>query len=141
MPGYRFLEHMTDLEVEAFGKDLSEAFQNAGKAIEDTMVELSSIKKEIVKKISLEERDVESLLYAWIETLISLQDTEGMLFSEFECEVSKLQDRFFLNATISGEKFNAQRHEQKTAIKAPTYHAMKVISDSNGVTLRFLVDL
>ncbi len=142
MSGYRFLEHMTDLEVEASGKDLSEAFENAGRAIEDSMVDLSSVQPKRSQEIFLEERDIELLLYSWIETLIVLQDTDGMLFSRFSCKVSKLRDAYRLDATIAGEKFDPIRHEQKTAIKAPTFHEMKVSTGNSGtVTLRFLVDL
>ncbi|MGI0036609.1 MAG: archease, partial [Nitrososphaera sp.] len=35
--GYRFLDHMTDALIEAYGSTLEEAFENAGKALSDTM--------------------------------------------------------------------------------------------------------
>ncbi|MDG6921956.1 MAG: archease, partial [Nitrososphaerota archaeon] len=40
-----------------------------------------------------------------------------------------------------GEKFDPTKHEQKTAIKAPTYHDMKILQRENGVSMRFLLDL
>ena len=141
MPGYRFLEHMTDLEVEARGKDLGEAFENAGKAIEDTMVDIASIHEGITKSVTIEERDVEALLYSWIEYLIIMQDIDNLLFSKFACKVSKTDSGFRLEANVSGEKFDPERHEQKTAIKAPTYHGMSVTHEPSGAIMRFLVDL
>src|SRR5579872_4049458 len=87
--GFRFLEHTTDLEIEAFGKTLEEAFENGGKAIEDTMVDLRSIGDVEEKVISLREKDLETLLYSWIEALISLQEIEGLLFSEFSCKIKE----------------------------------------------------
>jgi SHS2 domain-containing protein len=64
-----------------------------------------------------------------------------MLFSKFSCKVSKKTNGFDLTAVVSGEKFDPKKHEQKTAIKAPTYHGMKIVQDKNGVTMRFLLDL
>ena len=141
MSGYRFLEHMTDLEVETRGKDLGEAFENAGKAIEDSMVDITSISDVSTRSVSIEEKDVEALLYSWIEYLIVMQDTENLLFSKFSCRVEKSDSGFKLEASVSGENFDPKKHEQKTAIKAPTYHEMRVTYEPGEVKLRFLVDL
>ncbi|MGI0090393.1 MAG: archease [Nitrososphaerales archaeon] len=140
--GFRFLEHTTDAEIEAYGRSVEEAFENAGKATEHTMVDISGISEVTSKNIEAEGKDLESLLYSWLEALIALQDTEGLLFSKFSCKISMVKDDLFrLDAVASGEKFDPSRHEQKTAIKAPTYHGMKILQDGNGVTLRFLIDL
>jgi SHS2 domain-containing protein len=139
--GFRFLEHTTDAEVEVFGEQLSESFEYAGLATEEIMVDLSSIHPEKERTIEASGRDLESLLYSWLESLISLQDIDGMLFSKLSCKVSKVTNGFTLSATAFGEKFDPKKHEQKTAIKAPTYHNMKIIQDKRGVSMRFLLDL
>lgn len=141
VPGFRFLEHTTDAEVEAYGKELSESFVNAALATEETMVDLRSIKPKTRRSIKVFGKDLESLLYNWLESLISLQDTDGMLFSKFSCKISKVKMGFGLSATAIGEKYDPKKHEQKTAIKAPTYHGMKIVQDKKGVTMRFLLDL
>ncbi len=139
--GYRFLEHMTDAEVEAYGKTLDEAFENAGRAVEDTMVDIATIKKVTKEEITLEAKDNESLLYSWLEALINKQDIDGMLYSDFECRISRIDAGYRLVAKLSGEKFDSKRHEAKTAIKSPTYHGMKILERPNEVTVRFLLDL
>ncbi len=138
---YKFLEHITDAEIESYGATLEEAFENAARALEDTMVDISSIKPEVTEKIILQEKDKEALLYSWLEALIIKQDTENMLYSEFDCKITKTDRGFQLEAHIFGEKFNSSKHEQKTAIKAPTYHGMKIEESQQQVTLRFLLDL
>lgn len=138
---FKFLEHTTDAEIEAYGETLDEAFENAALATEETMVALSSIKGASKKEVKIKANDLESLLYAWLEEIISLQDTEGLLFSRFSCRISKRRDGFELKANCFGEKYDPPRHEQKTAIKAPTYHGMKIIQGKDGVTMRFLLDL
>jgi SHS2 domain-containing protein len=133
---------MTDAEIEAFGQTMEEAFENAGKAVEDLMVDLHSVKPLEAREIHLEEKDLGSLLYSWIESLIAFQDSDGLLFSKFSCRISKNSGTgYSLMAKLSGEKFDPQKHEQKTAIKAPTYHDMKISEGPKRVTLRFLVDL
>jgi SHS2 domain-containing protein len=133
---------MTDAKIEAYGNDFSQAFENAGHAVESLMVDIGSVRKVESKEIELGANDLGSLLYQWIESLISLQDSEGLLFSEFKCEVSKTSTgSFILLAKLSGEKFDPERHEQKTAIKAPTFHQMKISEDENRVTMTFVVDL
>jgi len=139
--GFRFLEHMTDAEIEAYGKDINEAFENAGKAVEDLMVDLASIAPMEERMVEFESKDLGSLLYQWIESLISIQDSEGMLFSKFECHVLRITEKYTLRAQLFGEKFDPKKHEQKTAVKAPTFHDMKISEREKNVTMRFLVDL
>lgn len=138
---FRFLEHTTDAEIEAFGSTLEEAFENAALALEETMVSLDSIKQTTNNKIELDGKDKDELLYKWLEALIIKQDTEGMLYSNFSCKISKKDQRLYLQAQAHGEKFDPEKHEQKTAVKAPTYHEMKIEEKERQVTLRFLLDL
>ena len=140
--GFRFLDHMTDAEIEVYGSNLGESFENAGKAVETLMVDLESVRPLELKSVDLAGRDLGSLLYQWIESLIELQEGEGLIFSWFRCGVFKKADGTFnLKAELKGEKFDPSRHEQKTAIKAPTFHDMKITEDKDRVTMRFLVDL
>ncbi len=132
---------MTDAEIEAYGANIDEAFQNAGRAVEQMMVNLGSIDRVESREIKVSGRDLESLLYDWIEALISIQDEDGLLFSSFVCKVSKNSSGYFLLAKAVGEKFNPEKHEQKTAIKAPTFHDMRISLGIDKVTLRFLIDL
>ena len=141
LSGFRFLEHMTDAEIEAYGMSLEQAFENAASALEDTMVDIKSIQPELSEEIIVEGEDKEALLYSWLEALIIKQDTENMLYSKFSCAISKTQKGYELRAKIFGEKFDPSKHEQKTAVKAPTYHEMKIDEKQQQVTLRFLLDL
>lgn len=134
---------MTDAEIEAYGKNLGEAFENAGRAVENLMVDLDSIKPAENRQVELSTDDLESLLYQWVDSLISLEDTEGLLFSKFSCDVQhRAPAKWNLSAKLSGEIFDPEKHEQKTAIKAATFHDMKITtSEGQKVTMRFLVDL
>ena len=62
--GFRFLEHTTDAEIEVYGRNLDESFENAGLATEETMVSLSSISSKEERTIKVAGEDLESLLYS-----------------------------------------------------------------------------
>jgi SHS2 domain-containing protein len=139
--GYRFLEHTTDAEIESYGETMEEAFENAAKALEDTLVNIEKIKPQIEEEISVTGKDIEALLYSWLEALIIRVDETNMLFSKFECKISKTENGFLLEAKVFGEKFDPKRHEEKTGVKAPTYHGMKIEEKNRQITLRFILDL
>jgi SHS2 domain-containing protein len=65
-----------------------------------------------------------------------------MLYSKFK--VSSFEDSadgFKLKADIWGEKFNAEKHPQKVAVKAVTYHRMEIIKQIDRVTVEFILDI
>lgn len=139
--GFRFLEHTTDAEIESYGRGLEESFENAGLATEETMVDLSSISQTMKRTIKVRGKDLESLLYSWLEALVSLQDTNGMLFSNFSCKISKTRGGYELKAGCFGEKYDPKKHEQKTAIKAPTFYQMSIEEKSIPIKIHFILDL
>jgi SHS2 domain-containing protein len=145
-PKYKFLEHMTDAEIEAYGTTLEEAFENAALALEDTMTDIRKISPSEKFTVALRASDQAQLLYSWLEWLIVQEETKGMLFSKFRCRIlsSDKKDSEF-NAEAWGEKYDPSKHEQKTAVKAPTFHEMKIedekVATGRRVKLHFLLDL
>lgn len=120
---------------------MEEAFENAAKALEDTLVSIEKIKPQTEEEISVSGKDIEALLYSWLEALIIRLDETNMLFSKFKCKISRTEKGFLLEAKVFGEKFDPKRHEEKTGVKAPTYHGMKVEEKNRQITLRFILDL
>ena len=123
MKKYEYFEATADIGFKAYGKDLNEAFENAGLAIFNIISDTSNVepKKEISFKVRSE--DEISLLYDFLEELLFYHEIEFMLFSEFHVEID---DMLQLRATIRGEAIDWDRHERKTEIKAITYHKMDV---------------
>ena len=60
--GYRFLEHSSDVYVEAWGESLEEAFENAGRAMFDAMTDISKVKPTIAVEVEAEGGDEEEPL-------------------------------------------------------------------------------
>ena len=137
MKKFEYFEVTADIGFKAYGKNLKEAFENAGLAIFNIISDTNNI--EPAKEISFEvtSEDNVSMLYDYLEELLFYHEVEFMLFSEFDVEIL---DNYSLRATIKGEEINWEKHERKSEIKAITFHKME-LKRSNPVELRAIVDL
>ncbi|MDE1873181.1 MAG: archease, partial [Thaumarchaeota archaeon] len=84
-------------------------------------------------------RDLNNLLYSWLEEIIILTITDGFVGASFEVSIDKSQE-YVLHATIHGEEIDFQKHHFKLEIKAPTFHLME-IKQEKPIVMRFLLDL
>ena len=136
---YRNLEHMTDAFIEVSGETLEEAFEAAGMAVVDTILDIKSVERKSDRMLDVSATDLNGLLYNWLEEIIILTITEGFAGHNFNVKITKT-DKYFLTATISGEPIDFDKHHFKLEIKAPTYHLME-IKQEKPVVMRFLLDL
>ena len=77
---YKYLEHTADIKFQAFGKTLEEAFSNSAYATINIISE-DNIKDKITKKIKVNGVDKKSLLYAFLEEILFLLNTEYFILS------------------------------------------------------------
>ncbi len=123
---FRFVEHTADIGVEAFGKNLEETFENASLGFLEIMTDTSKIEPKIKKEIKIESEDLKSLLYDFLEQFLVLHDSENLLFSKFKINKIEKNKKYHLEAEVFGEEFNPEKHEDRTSVKAITYHQMEV---------------
>jgi len=139
---FEFLEHTADILIAAHGQTLEEAFENAALAMFEVMTDTTKIDPTQEDAVEVEAEDEYALLYSWLEALLVKFEVNGMLFSKFK--ITSLQDNpegFKLKANVWGEKYNAEKHPQKVAVKAVTYHRMEIIKEIDKVTLEFILDI
>ncbi|MBS7608914.1 MAG: archease [Candidatus Bathyarchaeia archaeon] len=140
--GYRFLEHMADAYIAAYGKDLAEALENAAAAMFDVMTDIKKVGPEIEDYVEVSGEDEYALLYNWLEALLVKAEIEGMLYSKFKItELNRNNGGFRLKAKIWGEKFNPQKHVQKVGVKAVTYHQMEIVKKKDRAVVKFILDI
>ena len=137
--GYRYLEHITDAFIEVTGSTLEEAFANAGMSVVDTVVYIKSIDEKSQRTIQVIGKDLNNLLYNWLEEIIILSITEGFVARRFSVQLTK-EDGYKIMAKLYGEEIDFVKHRFKVEIKAPTFHLMEIIQGKQ-VTMRFLLDL
>ena len=139
---FEFLEHTADILIAAHGQTLEEAFENAALAMFEVMTDTAKINPTQEDAVEVEAEDEYALLYSWLEALLVKFEVNGMLFSKFT--ITSLQDNpdgFKLKANVWGEKYNSEKHPQKVAVKAVTYHRMEIIKEIDQVTLEFILDI
>jgi len=139
---FEFLEHTADVLISAHGASLEQAFENAALAMFEVMTDTTKINPVEKDTFEVEAEDEYALLYSWLEALLVKFEVNGMLCSKFE--ILGLEDNsegFKLKANVWGERFNAEKHPQKVAVKAVTYHRMEIIKEHDKVTVEFILDI
>ncbi|MCX6707667.1 MAG: archease, partial [Candidatus Woesearchaeota archaeon] len=143
MEKFKFLQHTADAKMQAFGRDMEEAFSNAALGMFSLMTETDKIEKKIEKKISVKGKDKKALLYNWLEELLFLLDSETFFLNS----IKKIEIKGdSLKAVISGDKASI-KYNTHGEVKAVTYNEMKIKEDkgSSGkkgrITLQVVLDL
>ena len=141
MRKFKFFEHTADVEFEAYGKDLEEAFANASLAMFEVMTDTKKVKPKQKETVEIESEDLESLLYDYLEELLVLHELKNLVFSKFEVEcIKKVKKGFKLKGYACGEEFNINKHESRTVVKAVTYNRMFVKTNKRSV-VRVVLDI
>lgn len=137
MKRFDYFEATADIGLKAYGKDINEAFENAGLAIFNIISDTSDIEAITEIEFEVASEDEVSLLYDYLEELLFYHETEFMLFGEFHV---KIDENLNLKAKIKGEPIDWDKHERKTEIKAITFHKMDV-KKTDHVEVQAIVDL
>ncbi|KFM20818.1 Protein archease [Marine Group I thaumarchaeote SCGC AAA799-D07] len=136
---YKYLEHSTDAFIEVKAKNLEEAFSVAGKSVVETIIDLKNIQEVEKKSIKVKGRNIQNLLYNWLEEIVTITITDGFAISNFSVNIKKNVE-YEIVSTISGEKLDLKKHNFKVEIKSPTFHLME-IKENDEVIMRYLLDL
>ena len=120
---YEVLEHPADEKFHADGPTKEEALKEVVRAFAEIVG--GDAHGEYHHQISVEAESLESLLYDFLDELIFLQDSEGVVISHAEEMGLKQQgDSWKLEATVLTDIITSDMN--LLDIKAPTYNEMKV---------------
>jgi len=136
---YKVLDHATDAFIEVTASSLTEAFEVAGYSVIDTVMDNSKIEEKKECNITVKGKDLDYLLYNWLEEIIYLLITEGFAIKKLKIGLEKNQD-YTISAKIFGENIDIKKHGFKVEIKSPTFHEME-IKQGKQITMKFLMDL
>ena len=76
-----------------------------------------------------------------IDDLLLYFDSEGLVFSRFEVELVKENEKYRVVGRACGEPFDPQKHEYGTIVKAMTYAEMKIENINKCWRVQFVVDI
>jgi len=116
---YEFLKHTADVEFRAYGKTLNSAFANSALAMFKAM-HPGKVRSKIRTTIKIKGKDLENLLYNFLEELLFLLDSNDFFLSKAIVKIDK--ESSSLEAKIFGDL--TKEYDISLQVKAVTYNSM-----------------
>ena len=144
MAGYTLLDHTADMGIAATGDDLPAAFANAAQGMFAWMIDLDAVEEREEQTVEATGRDVEALLVDFLNELLFLFETRGLLFKRLEVRdlvaPGEKADPHRLVAVGFGERLDPRRHQLRGSIKSATYHMLQVREGPAESSVRVILD-
>jgi len=121
---YKLIDHTADVCIKAFGKNLSECFENAARGMFDIITDKSEIESTGQYDITLEADDLSQILVDWLSELLYLHSAHNLVFGFFKVNLDEKNNK--MTGRVFGEKFDLSKHKIGAEIKAVTYHMLEV---------------
>ncbi len=145
MNGFRYIDHTADIQSQSWGRSLEEAFSQSALSLMAIITpNLNKITPEIKKKVQIEAEDKEALLFDFLSELLFIFDVEELVFKKIK--IMYIQNvegssNYELEALLEGEKFDKNKHEIGTEVKAITYSFMEIIENKEKVEIKVVFDI
>jgi SHS2 domain-containing protein len=136
--GFRYLDHPSDLGIEARGESLAQAFEEAAYGLMGVILDPRTVLPAEKLEITLEGRDSENLLFLWLSEILYLFDGKQFVSGRFTIHSLNAHS---LRAAISGEPFSPRRHITRMDVKAITYHQLSVVESPAGGLVTVYLDI
>lgn len=133
---YKYFEHTADIKFQAFGKTVEKAFENSALAMFNTMCS-ETVKRKIKKTINVKGKDLESLLYNFLEELLFYLDSENFFLSRIKVKID--EKKLTLEAEAQGDL--AGKYPIHLDVKAVTYNEMFVKREKNKYICQVVLDV
>lgn len=137
MERFKFLKHTADARMQAFGKNLEEAFVNAALGMFSLMTDTEKVEGKIEKRVFAEGKDTKALLYNWLEELLFLLDSEGFLLHRVK-SISMGDNS--IEAVVAGDKATL-KYTTHGEVKAVTYNEMDISKEKGRIVVQVVLDL
>jgi len=112
-------------------------FETAALALTELMTDTTKVEPRLERTVKLRGESLDLLLVCWLQEILFLMDTEGLVFSVFEVRIEGAA----LHATLRGEPFNPEVHPRKSEVKAVTYHHLEVATHNDRWEARVILDI
>ena len=145
---YVFLEHTADVKFRAEGSSLEEMFRSCADALNETIRGEIKILEQVQKEIVVEGKDLEELLYNFLEEFLVMLDSEGFLVASVKEIKIDLEDGgrrmedgkgYKIKCVVVGDK--AENYKFTNDVKAVTYSEMYVREADKGWECQVVLDV
>ena len=138
MKRYKILDHTADIGIEVWGKTKEEALANTVEAMFDLIADSENVSARQEKQLSISGADTADMLINLLREALYLFHSQAWLCKC--CEILELSADKVV-AKVSGEPYDAKKHQLKMEIKAVTYHTLKIEQLEKGWRARVIFDV
>ncbi|MBR9702526.1 archease [Candidatus Woesearchaeota archaeon] len=140
-PGrWKFFPHTADAKFTAYGQTMEECFTNAGIACFEIITETKKVKSVKRHTISVKAKRPTALLFDFLDELLFLLDTEGLLVCDIQdMAICEEEDTWLLTAKVFGDYHKG--YDVSCNVKAVTYNDMELKETDKGWECTVVVDL
>jgi len=139
---YEYLDHTADVQIHAWGDNLTEAFEQAGVALFGYMTDIDTVSIESVQEVEVTDaEDMLGLLYRYLDELLFLFCAEPFFIAR-KVKITQFdRENFRIKAKAYGETFSLDKHPQGTEVKAITYSNMQVHDTDESHEVFVIIDI
>lgn len=131
--GFEEIPHTADWSVRVWADDLAGLLAESARAM-NTLAGVRLVEEErLTRDFEADAPDAESLLVAFLSELVFYQEQEGLAFDHFQLNINGLR----LKAVMDG----APIQKMDKAIKAVTYHNLKIKKTARGLEAEIVFDV
>ena len=131
--GFEEISHTADWSARVWAPDVPTLFKEAARAMNSLSGTVIGTNGRVSRSLEVEGPDLESLLVAFLSELVYYQEQENLTFDEFDLRVAGQ----WLKVAMEG----AQIESVDKAIKAVTYHNLKIERSTEGFETTIVFDV
>ena len=137
-PRYRLIEHTADMGIEAWGTHPEDVLLAMARGLRAIFFGTSPAHETVRYFISLAAHDPVEMLVGWLNEIVFQCEANEIVPANFQMQVFRGHK---IEATMTGEPFDPQRHMVEHQVKSVTYHQACFKKSVNGWYGRVYVDL
>lgn len=131
--GFQEISHTADWSVHVWAQDLPSLFAESARAMNSLSGMRIGNGPRLKRTFEAEAPDAESLLVAFLSELVYCEEQENLAFDKFELQIN--------GPTLKVEMEGAQIASIDKAIKAVTYHNLRIIETDQGFETTIVFDV
>jgi|SRR3989344_3217503 len=138
MKRFEFLEHTADIKIRVYGKTLGGIFENIVLALSSYIAKDVKVRNKIKKKILIESKNNEELVYRFIDELLFLLDAENFIACKSSVKMNLKDGK--IECELEGD--DTRKYKGLNHVKAATYAEMYVKQLKNkSWEAQFVIDV
>ena len=131
--GFEEISHTADWSARIWAEDLPSLFIEAARAMNSLSGTLTGNGSRVKRTFEIEAPDAESLLVAFLSELLYYQEQENLAFDRFDLRLA--------NQWLKVEMEGTELSSSDKAIKAVTYHNLKIAKTNEGFETTIVFDV